>query len=493
MRKRSILNQLGVVASVVVLGFIAISTVWNSANLYHNAVEELEVMAVRESNELSLVLGLQLWNLDERAILDILRIKAQNPAVVSIRLNERDGKVWIVGRTRDGSIKEGPGADFNLDCWPVNQVEERPVKYNDQILGQVTLQMSMVPLQMLVGNAIRFQVLSQFLLYVAVMGTLFLSWRRVGRRLTSMVSVVKAFADNEAGARMETIRDDELGYLAQGFNTMADQVFASTQAMEHEIQDRTESLVEAEKMALLGGLVAGVAHEINTPVGNCVTVSSWLAERIREIQTQVAYGGIDLAELQRFLKDAADTMVIVESSLARTANLIQAFKKIGSDQVVDEQVEINLASFLDNVRLSLYPTYKHHAPKMRIDCLPGLSFSATSGTLYQIVSNLVINAYFHAFPDNRPGTITISAHHLATEPEWIKIIVADDGIGMDAETSEHVFQPFFTTRRNQGGTGLGLAIVWNLVKGMNGSIVVETAPGQGAAFIVRLPCSACTD
>jgi signal transduction histidine kinase len=257
--------------------------------------------------------------------------------------------------------------------------------------------------------------------------------------------------------------------------------------MEQEIQERTDRLMESEKLALVGSLVAGVAHEINTPVGNGITISSWLATRTKEIQEKAGESILTPEDLGSYLADVDSSLAILQSGLDRTSNLIQSFKKIGADQVVDERRVIALRNFLQEVVTSLQPTLKRFPHDVVIDCAQDFAIENHPGALFQIVTNLVLNAHHHAFAAEQEGQITLVAHTASDAAPDFSLIVRDNGSGMTPEVQARIFQPFFTTKRQQGGTGLGLSIVHNLVQNLGGTIEVKSTRGAGSEFRLVLP------
>jgi signal transduction histidine kinase len=247
--------------------------------------------------------------------------------------------------------------------------------------------------------------------------------------------------------------------------------------------------MESEKLALVGSLVAGVAHEINTPIGNGITVTSWLATRTKEIQAARQETQLTDEALGYYLADVESTVSILQSGLDRTSNLIQSFKTIGTDQVLDERRMLFMEPFLEEVVASLQPTLKRFPHKVQVSCPTDFTIENHPGTLFQIVTNLVLNAHHHAFTPHQPGTITLKTEPL-TETSRFRISVKDDGIGIAPEILNRIFQPFFTTKRLEGGTGLGLSIVHNLVLNLGGDIEVKSTLGHGSEFLVTLPCRA---
>ena len=253
----------------------------------------------------------------------------------------------------------------------------------------------------------------------------------------------------------------------------------------HELREAQEQLVHAEKMAALGGLVAGVAHEINTPLGIGVTAASYLEQETRKLGVELEEKRLSAEGLHRFRQSALESCQLILRNLMRADKLVKSFKQVAVDQSSEQKRRIDLASYLSEIMSSLHPTLKRTQHEVAIDCPDGVELDTYPGALYQIVVNLVMNSLTHAFPERKEGHITIRARRMG---DTIVIGYRDDGVGMGDEVRRKIFEPFFTTRRGEGGSGLGMHIVWNLAtQVLQGSITVESAPGSGTAFELRFP------
>ena len=261
---------------------------------------------------------------------------------------------------------------------------------------------------------------------------------------------------------------------------------AAEQAL-RELKETQASLIQAEKMASLGQLVAGVAHEVNTPIGITITGASQLVVLIDELARKHADGTIKRSDFQRFLADGREMARLILANGTRAADLVQSFKMVAVDQSSDERRRFELASYVDELLRSLRPTYKDlKGLDIAVDSPEGLEFDSYPGALSQVLTNLIINALTHAFTPDQPGRIAITARSLT--PDIVELEVADNGTGIPAAIQPKIFDPFFTTRRGRGGSGLGLHIVYNLVTGtLRGTIAVTSVPGEGTRFTLRLP------
>ncbi|WP_020654567.1 GAF domain-containing sensor histidine kinase [Massilia niastensis] len=253
------------------------------------------------------------------------------------------------------------------------------------------------------------------------------------------------------------------------------------------LRDAQSELVRQEKLASLGRLVAGVAHEINTPLGICVTATSHLVQELKLTREELAAGEMTEDSLHGFFDIVDQSLRILTTNTQRAAALVRSFKQVAVDQSSDDIRSFNLHTYLNEVLLSLQPKLKGRPVKVDLACPPDLMLDSFPGAVSQIVTNMVMNSLVHGFEREQPGTITIRA---ALEDDWVGFDYADDGAGMDKDTLDKLFDPFFTTRRGIGGSGLGAHILYNLVTGaLGGSVRVESAPGKGLRYHLRFPRS----
>ena len=252
-----------------------------------------------------------------------------------------------------------------------------------------------------------------------------------------------------------------------------------------QLRSAQRQLVDSEKMAALGNLVAGVAHEINTPLGISVTAASHLGEISQRLARQLESGQLKKSELTDFADASQSAVELVMTNLRRASELVKSFKQVAVDQSSEQRRMIELKPYFQDILNSLRPSTKRFRHAIELDIQQHVHWDSFPGALYQIISNLVLNALNHAFSEQDGGVIKIQA---SADGEAITLSVSDNGAGMDAETANHIFEPFFTTKRGQGGSGLGLHIVFNLVTSvLGGTISVQTAPGAGAKFLIRVP------
>lgn len=244
-------------------------------------------------------------------------------------------------------------------------------------------------------------------------------------------------------------------------------------------------LVESEKLAALGALVAGIAHEVNTPLGVGVTAASHLEQQARAFERKCEAGEVTPPDIDSFRAVALECSAMVLRNLQRADRMIRSFKQVAVDQASEQPRRIDLRAYIDEILVSLQPAMKRCRHPLEVDVPDNLVVTMQPGALYQIVVNLVMNSITHAFEGVDGGGMRIGARR---EGDMLVLEYSDEGVGMSEEVRRHIFEPFFTTRRGQGGSGLGMHIVYTLaVQALGGSIDCETAPGAGTRFVLRIP------
>nr|WP_269749986.1 ATP-binding protein [Pseudomarimonas arenosa] len=465
---------------------------------------------------------------DQQAARDLLANLRHDSTIDQARLlvNRDDGWLGFADYSRPGAqlqqveLAALKDAAFALDKLHVL----RPVMQDGRTIGGIYLQ---VRLDQIDALLLRFATVT---LVLAIL-TLCLAWllaRRLQGVITAQVTELidttqSVRAEKNYSLRSRVLAEDELGELAHGVNAMLAEVESHDRArekVEHEIRELNEQLeskvrfrtqdlaasnldlkeavetlrctqkqlVESEKMAALGGLVAGVAHEINTPIGICVTVASHLNERLEHLN-EAYRRGIRKSELERFVEDSTQAVTMISANLSRAADLVRSFKRVAVDQGSEDRRRFNLASYVAESLIALGPRLKQRFKPVQVELRieDDLQIDSYPGVFAQIITNLVINALLHAWPEDEGGRILIAARRLGAE---VELVVEDDGCGMEEDIRSRVFEPFFTTKRGSGGSGLGLHITFNQVtRQLGGSINCESRPQAGARFVLRFPAS----
>ncbi|MGO4378215.1 sensor histidine kinase [Pseudoduganella sp. RAF53_2] len=253
------------------------------------------------------------------------------------------------------------------------------------------------------------------------------------------------------------------------------------------LQQAQATLITSEKMASLGALVAGIAHELNTPIGNSLLTSTALNDMVVDFERQlVEAGGVRRSTLESHLRDAKLACSIIAGSLRRAADLINSFKQVAVDQTSDQRRSFNLCAVLHDTLATYAAQLRRANCEVKVEMPESVTCLSYPGSVGQVLSNLINNAMLHAFEGRERGTITISIRELPDNT--VQLRFRDDGVGMNTKVLRQIYDPFFTTKMGQGGSGLGMNIVYNLVTGvLHGRIDIESKPGEGTLVILTLP------
>jgi two-component system NtrC family sensor kinase len=255
-----------------------------------------------------------------------------------------------------------------------------------------------------------------------------------------------------------------------------------------ELRATQAQLIQAEKLAALGQLVAGVAHEINTPIGLALTTSTAFDHHLGELRRSVATGQISRSQLMQTAERLSEGTRLIFSNLTRAADLVHNFKQVAVDQAIEDRRRFEARDWLVELMSTLGPLLRRKGHEVRLACPAGIVLDSYPGALAQVISNLALNAVLHAFPDGRTGTLAVDVTRL--DEARVRIVFRDDGRGIPEENRLRIFDPFFTTRRDKGSTGLGLHIVYNLVTStLQGRIELESGEDRGTAFTIELPAT----
>lgn len=325
--------------------------------------------------------------------------------------------------------------------------------------------------------------------------------------ITEQIRKIAAASQGEIGKVSET-GHGEVHTLAHAFNLMVDALNDSRQnliTMNNELEDRVTArteqleealeqqkeiqsqLIETEKMASLGTLVAGVAHEINTPVGVALTGATHLKESTQNLHKKQQAGKLQRSDFDHYMESSTQMCDIIESNIRRAATLIANFKMVAVDKSHEEEREVKLADYIDSVLDSLHPNFRKYQVAVETQVAPEVSACCDPGALAHILTNTIMNSFIHGFEgdDKEDKKISIECQEMN---DSIKLVVTDNGKGMKKETLQRVFEPFYTTRRGDGGSGLGMHIIYNLVTHkLEGQVKIESQPGTGTKVKISFP------
>lgn len=430
---------------------------------------------------------------------------------------DRPGQYYFVDNTHEGVshlVFYAPvitkASESNMF---IGEAESNPDDANYHVIGYVVFSLNTLGVSRHVEE-LTYSILTVFSLFLVVtfMLTYILS-RRITGPIEVLAGVSKAVTAGDLSQRYNLEMNDEVGELANSFNQMLESIKQRNEELslakrdlEKKVADRTEELrvlnsdltrsltdlrrtqdqlVQSGKMAALGELVAGVAHEINTPLGIGVTAASHLESKVREYNRRYQENELTRADFEKFITMAVDTSTMILMNLNRAAEMVRSFKQVAVDQSDEVCRSFNINDYLNEVVKSLRPKIKKSQHEIIINC-DDAEIYGYPGALYQIVSNLVMNSLIHGFEEgSAPGNMTIN---VTVEDSVVCLCYQDTGKGIEPKYLGKIFDPFFTTRRGRGGTGLGMHIIYNIIsQKLGGTIRVESEVGKGVTFYIEFP------
>jgi signal transduction histidine kinase len=494
-----------VIVLTVALGVLlssAIAFIEQAASYRAEHVAQVEQEVERLSTLTALALREPLWQFVPEQADSIIEAAFVNPDIRMITVWDHKGVSFATRQRGDSSVGNTTSA---------TKVIER----DGTPVGTLTIQMSTSGYVAKVESAMR-QYLRTAL--VIMFGSLLviilvMNWRFVSP-VKQLVSASERIATGKLDVPIERRFADEIGILAGSLESTRKALLdlfaelekrneALTDANEHleqRVAERTRSLEEAlqrleraqnemlqsEKLASLGRIVAGVAHELNTPIGNALTVATTIAEDLNELRAQVESGAIKRSSLNAMVERSSTGIGIFVRNLERAARLIGDFKQVAVDQTSDQRREFDLAAIVDEIANILQPTLRKSNCTLEAELTSGLMCDSYPGAIGQVVTNLIMNTVVHAFEQGTKGKVSLRVCPVGDD--GAEIVVADDGVGMSEEVRQRIFDPFFTTKMGKGGSGLGMNLVHGLVtRVLGGSVNVISSPGHGTEVRVQLP------
>lgn len=484
-----------VMVSLIVPGIVAGLTM-----IYLNRQEIIESDVRKRSDKLVDLLqaGLErpLWDMTPESAQPLIGAITADPSVVAIDVIDPEQKT--IFSYRNGASSESQTV-----------VASRMVRHDGERLAEVTLSYSTQAATDFAWEAsgrLLVIIATQVLASLAILG-LWLS-RRVLIPLRKLEESAEGIAAGDLLTPVVKLAPDEFGELAGRLDSMRQTLSASVNHLEEQVDERTHTLkavntrlqstldelqrmqthlVQAEKLASLGSLVAGVSHELNTPIGTCVTVVSTISDKCLELRHQID-AGIRRSELDTMLGDIAKAAALAQGSLQRAARLVHDFKQVAVDQTSARRREFELRETMNEMMAAVSLRHKHAPVTFEMNIPPGIVLDSYPGALEQVVGNLIDNAVIHG-SEGRPSCAVVVAAE--REAGFVRITVEDNGKGIETRHLARIFDPFFTTRLGSGGSGLGLSIAYNLVTGvLGGDIRAESAVGAGTRFTIELPLAA---
>jgi len=393
---------------------------------------------------------------------------------------------------------ENPG----WNPWKLGKMKNTlEIKQNNQLLGYLYIEKRTERITSFVKELLSFVIVFSFGLILI----LYIVSRMLSKKILQPIISLADVAKNVAETKNYTIRvshtaDNEITALYNAFNHLLADTESLTAHLELRVESRTKELqdsletlnkaqaqlIQSEKMAALGNLVSGVAHEVNTPLGNAITGGSIIVRETAQLLRQMEEGTLKKTTMEQKLNILNETSTLLLSSINQAANLIRSFKRISIDQSVEEKQDFNLYQYLEELLLTFHNKLKKIPVTAHLEGDRNLIIKSYPGVYAQIISNFIQNSLLHAFSPSTPdATITI---RFEVDGENLVLTYTDNGAGMDENIKKIAFEPFTTTKRNAGGTGLGLNIVYNLItQKLLGNITLASELNKGAAFTLTLP------
>lgn len=539
-RSASFRRQLTTIAGVAVLALAVASTVvssWQGRRHAHATLVEQGINlagSLAEQSRLALLTGAA----DNAR--EALNTALAFPDVVRVEIVHADGRLLLSSARQPGDSQDAaPHLDADARArleletptsWrfvaPVRTEVDRTSPFNEgtgksELLGYVSVVQSKATLGRLVTQLLMVNI-GTALVFVAFFLWLLRAFAgRIARPLNELAATMAGAERGQRGLRARVDGPRDIADMARAFNGMIgaleerereleqkhEQLRQYAATLEERVAERTsaltasnrelqraldnlraaqDSLIASEKQASLGRLVAGVAHELNTPLGNSVTILTTLEDDYRDLARAVESGTVRRSDLLQLLKRAEEGQVLLDRSIRRAAGIVQDFKQIAVDQTSEKRRPFDLAEVVREVIASIQPSFKPTPYRIVSELQTGIAMDAYPGPLGQVITNIALNALVHAFAGREHGELLIACD--VDGPDRVRLVLRDNGCGMSGEVRHRVFDPFFTTKFGQGGSGLGMHIVHGIVTNLlGGQIEIESEPGVGTTFTILLP------
>lgn len=471
------------------------------------AMDDLKRDLARATEVMALSLAEPVWQVSPDLAEPMVKAQMDDPRFVSVQVVEPSSPAPFLSQQRTGDQAE---SDLVL-------TQTRPVLRDGREIAKLTVRMSAAPL-LEAKRADMWRTLwrSGLTLTLSLALMLWVLQRYVLRPMTELTASAEALA---AGRLEQPLHvrggADEIGRVGAAMERMRQALMSAFEALRQHnlnlegtvaqrtaeltasnaelsaaletLQKAQRELVESEKLASLGRLVAGVAHELNTPLGNALTVVSALDDRYKELEAMLA-GTVQLrrSTLEELARDTRRGQDILQRNVQKAADLVRDFKQVAIDQTADLRRDFDLGKVVEDVLVMVEPSFKHTPHVIDTELSHGLMMNSYPGALGQVLTNLLMNALLHAFEGVAQGHVKVRCERLSESEAALS--VSDNGRGMDESVRRRIFDPFFTTKLGTGGSGLGMHIVHSIVTNvLGGQIEVRSTPGQGTQMLMRLP------
>jgi two-component system, NtrC family, sensor kinase len=469
--------------------------------LSHELELRFEQLQKETVNRLTISMPRPLWDLSPASAHRILAAEMLPEEVQGILVLDADGQLFASTRKNEQGlvINQWSGLTGIHITQPIYRdldATSGPIS-KGSLIGQVTVYFSRARIDAALSSNIWRRALEILVIDFILLLAFTFSLRMVFGPLSQLRDALFALSrhDSDEVEELAETQRSEFGEVIQGFNQTQRKLKrimsrrrqaeeASKQAYA-DLQSAQVSLLQSEKMACLGSLVAGVAHEINTPVGIVLTSASVLSDATAQLKQSMNDGAIRKSAVIHYMDTAQQASQLIMSNAERAATLIQSFKQVAVDQTSELRREYKLKEYIEEVTSSLHPALKQSGTQVTVHCPSDIVLEGYPGAMAQVITNLTMNALAHAFTAGEKGQIEIAAEQTG---QWVNMSFKDNGKGIAADHINKIFDPFFTTRRGQGGTGLGLNIVFNIInKQFGGTIEVSSRPKEGTCFMLQFP------
>ncbi len=452
-------------------------------------MQEINNSSLQISERIAYNLFDAVWTYNEEVIERMVNLEMMSPIVLAIVVKDFKDNFW------NGQIKNERNEIVKLAS--INKVQQailesafikhkKEIVYYNKVVGYVEVYTNDYDLKKSIRNTI-FRICMQtlFISPFLVIIIFFSLKIIILNPIINLKNVIGSFSNKNFSVRSDLKSEDEIGSLSFVFNRMADTIQKHNNQLVELVEERTKELVQAEKMASLGGMVAGVAHEINTPLGVSITAISHLAGLTREICEIFEDNKIKKSDFEHYLQRTIEAADIILVNLQRTSDLVKNFKLVAVDQSTEIKRQFKVKEYIESVLMSLNPKLKPYSLNIVINCDDHLAVNSYPGAFYQILTNLIMNSLLHGFDMMPSGSITMDIEDKYGD---IYFSYKDNGKGIPEDIIEKIYDPFFTTKRAHGGTGLGLNIVYNLVaQKLSGTIKCSNLKPSGVEFLIIFP------
>jgi two-component system, NtrC family, sensor kinase len=486
-------------AAVVFLSIAVPAVISGGVLIHENYQRTIEQDSLKAANNyadlLEVGMGVALWNVSVELGKPLLESILVDPSVLSIEVLTEHGDVFLEHRR--------PSSEYETD---ESLTVTRNIQFSGAELGKVEVVYSLAKAKLRVANETKLLaviILAQLTVSLVTISTVL--QRRVLSPLKKLCAAAAGITRGDLRTEMPRMQDDEFGALSRELETMRGALEQNFMQLEKRVDQRTnqlqaaniqmkamleqlqttqDNLIQSEKLAALGALVAGVAHELNTPIGNGLTVATTLCESCTDMKQQMSVG-LTKTALEKFVGDMYEGAYLVNRNLARASELVTSFKQVAVDRTSAQRRKFSLREIVNETYLTLSPAFKRTPFIVEVNIVDDIVLDSYPGPLGQVITNLLNNALIHAFDGRTHGRVVIANENV---PGGVRVMVTDDGVGIATENQAKIFDPFFTTKLGAGGNGLGMHIVHNIVTGvLGGTIQLFSQLGEGTRFTLFLP------